>query len=196
MREPPLPFPQKRRSKCAWNTSFGRSAPVHRSREARVIASGTHSSSRPDELWGCIAQSLYQHTLEKRLLARRRRSRAGDAARAFATATGRAPHYAAPESAASLIASALLNRAAPRDAASRRRGTARAGDQAHPPIGQPSPSRSALSAHRPRFAECSTRSKGATAGPASTAPCAVKREPWQGQSQVRSSAFQPTTQPR
>ena len=39
-------------------------------------------------------------------------------------------------------------------------------------------------------------SRAATAGPLSTAPSTPNREPWQGQSQVRSSVFQCTMQPR
>ena len=34
-----------------------------------------------------------------------------------------------------------------------------------------------------------------SAGPAMTSPSAVKREPWQGQSHVRSASFHPTTHP-
>ena len=37
---------------------------------------------------------------------------------------------------------------------------------------------------------------GRTAGPSMTSPVAAKREPWQGQSQVRSAEFQLTMQPR
>ena len=42
----------------------------------------------------------------------------------------------------------------------------------------------------------SRRSSGLTAGPASTVPSTSKREPWQGQSQVRSASFQRVRQPR
>ena len=37
---------------------------------------------------------------------------------------------------------------------------------------------------------------GRTAGPSITSPCAAKRDPWQGQSQLRSAEFQLTMQPR
>src|SRR4051812_19141368 len=37
-----------------------------------------------------------------------------------------------------------------------------------------------------------TFSNGSSAGPESTSPVGLKREPWQGQSQVRSAAFQCT----
>jgi hypothetical protein len=42
----------------------------------------------------------------------------------------------------------------------------------------------------------SLRSSGRTAGPCTTAPSRANREPWQGQSQVRSAPFQSTMQPR
>ena len=38
-------------------------------------------------------------------------------------------------------------------------------------------------------------SSGVSAGPASTSPVGLKREPWQGQSQVESATFQLTRQP-
>ena len=40
-----------------------------------------------------------------------------------------------------------------------------------------------------------TGASGDSAGPEITSPVVVKREPWHGQSQVRSAGFHPTTQP-
>ena len=57
-------------------------------------------------------------------------------------------------------------------------------------IGMPE-HRDARAAH-----EASARGSGAIAGPVSTSPVGAKREPWQGQSQLVSSAFQWTMQPR
>ena len=41
----------------------------------------------------------------------------------------------------------------------------------------------------------STSGSGASAGPEITSPVGLKREPWHGQSHVRSAVFQPTVHP-
>ena len=47
-----------------------------------------------------------------------------------------------------------------------------------------------------RHLEARAAGSALTAGPSMTAPVIVKREPWQGQSQVRSAVFHSTRQPR
>ena len=49
---------------------------------------------------------------------------------------------------------------------------------------------------RRRRQSTSWRSSGVTAGPASTAPSTSKREPWHGQSQLRSASLKCSRQPR
>jgi hypothetical protein len=53
-----------------------------------------------------------------------------------------------------------------------------------------------VAVERPGSVSVSTRSRSTTAGPVSTRPSHAKREPWQGQSQLRSAGFQVTWQPR
>jgi hypothetical protein len=58
------------------------------------------------------------------------------------------------------------------------------------------PARSSLPPNRPRASYSSAAASGLMAGPLTTCPSVWKREPWQGQSQVRSFEFHCTTQPR